>query len=148
MTDQERYYAGLAKRIPDWETINASQKFLEYLAVKDRFTGMTRHDLLMNAFQNMNVEATSAFFEDFKEANGMVDAEVIPAQPVVQEPSEPETRPSRVPRPSARSGQYVMKAEITKFYQDKAMKRLTGTKEEIAKMEARILQAVKEGRVR
>jgi hypothetical protein len=148
MTDQERYYAGLAKRIPDWEAINSSPKFLEYLATKDRFTGLKRHDLLMNAFQNMNVEATSAFFEDFKEANGMVDAEVIPPQPAVQEPSEPETRPGKVPRPTARSGQYVTRADITKFYQDKAMRRLTGTKEEIAKMEARILQAVKEGRVR
>lgn len=63
---RDRYYAGLSGKVADYLEINASQAFLDWLAVTDPFTGAVRNDLLQDAFAKFDVTRTAAIFDAFK----------------------------------------------------------------------------------
>lgn len=49
-----------------WRTINQDPEFIESLQEIEPYSGRTRHELLMDAFNGMDTERTARFFSDFQ----------------------------------------------------------------------------------
>ena len=64
------FYTDLTKEVEDWQIVNKSKEFLGWLAVKDPFTGLTRHTLLEDAHRTLDLDRVAHFFTAFKEDGG------------------------------------------------------------------------------
>lgn len=65
-TSEEALLSSLNKAVPDWETINKDQKWLNWLAEPDPLTGVRRQDLLDDAYQARDSVRVATFFNSWK----------------------------------------------------------------------------------
>ncbi len=158
---RETYVSKLDSVVPDWRTINDDPDFIKWLQTKEKYTGVTKHQLLMNAWNTFNTDATKAFFEDYKKEIGLEDNSDIDNdnedstfrdkpknKKVKNEDIALDNSSDSIPKNATSKKNIISQAEISKFYRDRAMGKFSGTEEEAAKLEAKILRAVQEGRVR
>ena len=139
------YYTRLAEKVPHWDKINNHPAFLKWLDEMDEFSGATRKVLLGAAYNRTDYNTTAKIFNAFLKEKGI---RVRGKQSEDAENIAPDTSGGGTNRNLRSTEGFVARAEIDKFYQDKAHGRLTGTEAEIAKKEARFFQAVREGKVR
>ena len=65
-TAQERFWVALKDTVPDWETINGDQRWLDWLAEYDAVAGKTRQESLDEAGSHLDARRISAMFTTWK----------------------------------------------------------------------------------
>lgn len=149
-TAEDRFWQALNEARPDWEQLNASQQWLQWLAESDPLTGVQRQALLDDAIQKMSVPRTKAMFDA---CFGPMSAG-SPAPAPAPAPSAPDLSPA--PRTVGTvvvstnrddSAPLVSRTEIATFYNDVAAGRYRNRPDDKRAMEAKIAEATKTGRV-
>lgn len=139
-TNARLFYRQLAEEVPDWEEINVSPQFLEWLKQVDPYSGMTKHELLIKAFQEGDAGRVARFFKDFK-------AEVAPEPPA--KPNERNVVPPQgkasSSTPGRVSGKIYKQSDVEEFYRQVALGNIP--KEQAKAKEMDIIKAMREGRV-
>lgn len=144
-TRKALYDAQLEAKVSDWRELNGDKGFIDWLQQVDRYTGATRHQLLMHAYQNFDAETSAKFFNDYKAERG----DVVDSKTRKQNLRMGiDTAGGVVPDTAKTKTGFISRADISQFYRDRAMGKFSGSEEEAAKIESRILQAVKNGKVR
>jgi hypothetical protein len=138
----------LDEQVPNWGTLNTDSRFLAWLAERDVFSGEVKQVLLTKAFQAGDAARVVGFFKAFQE-----DSSGTPT-PGARNPSvdpgtlvAPGTAKSGAGPMDAPGGARVWtQAEISAFYAD--VRRGKVPAERKAQLEADIIRAAAEGRVR
>ena len=144
-TAEEVFFSKLTQLVPDWEEINADQKFLDWLAEEDPVYGVPRQAALNAAHKALDVKRVANVFNTFKALFRQ------PKQSAAPKSVEKQVSPST----SATAGQTVQQEkpvitqeQIQAFYRDVAQNKYRGREAEMARLEAMINEAIAEGRVR
>lgn len=148
---QEIYFTKLANAVPDWEAINVSPGFLEWLGQVDELSGASRQAYLTHAFEALNVDRTTKIFNAYKSTL----AQPAP-QPTVSKQQEVQRQvtpgKSKTPPASANTSDASSKiwtaAEIDEFYRDVRAGNYKTKPQDAARIEAEIDAAAATGRVR
>jgi hypothetical protein len=155
-TDRERVMTMLAQQVPTWQTQNEDPKFLEWLDQVDPYSGQQRGVLLKSAFQSFDGPRVVAFFLGFQNENAVIDPPVPPIAPLANgapqktlesliAPGTPKAGTGSAPDGSGK--RVFTRAEIGKFYADKAAGKYATRKADGDKLEREIFTAQKEGRI-
>lgn len=138
---EEVFFAKLSQLVPDWEQINADQRFLNWLAEADPVYGVPRQVALTAAQQSLDARRAAAVFEAFRKS-----IEPTP-KPKVEKQVAPSTSASSAPVQAPEKPVYTQ-AQIQAFYKDVALGRYRGRESEAARIEKDINEAIAEGRIR
>jgi len=139
-TTMATFQARLSSLVPDWTELNTDSGFLEWLKAVDPFTGKTRHEMLLEAFEARDADRVARFFQAYKDEQQTPKKR--PSQATTLPPSGESYTPSVGRRPQ---GRMWTAQEIKDFYTKKALGKISP--EEASRTEAEILRALKEGRV-
>lgn len=145
LSDRDRFTTGLARLVPDWETLNTDQGFLAWLAEEDPVYGLPRHAALTNAYDNLNVERVASVFNTYKQLVGAPKPKPK-VNPELQRQVAPARSRSAAPPADSQDQRIYTQGEIAQFFDD--WRRGMFTDEEAASFEKVIHAAVAEGRVR
>nr|WP_299241396.1 hypothetical protein [uncultured Halomonas sp.] len=139
---EARFWTRLQQRVPNFQTINGEQAFLDWLGGYDRLRGVERQQLLHEAQQSLDGDRVADIFDEYLQQVKPPQSN-SPAEGVPEDQVQP--RQSRSTQPP--SGQRVWSgAEITQFYRDRAAGKYSD--EEGKRLEADIFSAQQQGRVR
>ena len=142
VTAEQAFFDRLTKLVPDWETINANQAFLAWLAEIDPILGQPRQVALDAAQQTLNADRAAAVFKTF--------AATLPAAPKpnnLDKQVSPKGSASAAPPAPAQPVIYTQQ-QVVDFYNAKRRGEFRGREKEAAQYEAEINLAISEGRVR
>ena len=156
---RQRLYTTITDTIPNWQEINRNPRFLDWLRLRDVYSGAIRQAMLKQAFQGADAPRVIAFFK------GFLDEEVATGQVPAPTP-EPHAAPriAAVPlatlvapgaaRPATGDTQVPVDkpiythAQIATFYNDVRRGAYAGRQEVKDRLEHDIFAAQREGRVR
>lgn len=99
-----------------WRTINQDSEFIDSLQEVEPYSGRTRHELLMDAFNGMDTERTARFFRDF--------------------------RKDKAAAKKTNDGPTVTRQDIKRFYEDVRAGRWDGREEEASAEEIRLIEGL------
>lgn len=145
-TDQERFYAALAQRVPQWESINGNQAWLAWLSEVDPVYGQPRQAALDAAANALDANRVAAIFNAFNELTGK------PVDAKAKETARKQLERQIAPQPASASassqaaGEHWTQADYERAY-DPRIHRQVGP-EKAAQMMAEADKALAEGRVR
>lgn len=131
----------------DWELTNNSEEFLAWLAVADVFSGLTRKQGLMNAFEVNDAARVVNIFKTFKEEDSR--SRPTARAPIVDPATlvAPGTSGSGAPAaPANEAGRIWSEPEIAAFNQRVRKGKISV--EERTLVEKEIMLAAREGRIR
>ena len=150
----------LDRAVPDWQTVNVDPGFITWLGQIDPFSGNTRKSMITDAHTRGDAARTIAFFQAFKNEQTLVDpprgtqlgqtggssppADRLP----LEELAAPGRGPTTPPAPGAPDRRIWTGAEITQFYRRKGRGEWRGREADADRIEADIIAAGREGRVR
>lgn len=140
------FWDSVNKNVPNWMTINAEPKFLDWLGQKDPVSGFVRQDILTNAQNGLDSERVTALFTAF-----MKDSPASQATPVNvnrEVVPEPNGQTNVVTNNDNSDAPVVYRAEIKKYYSDKAIGMYRNRPQAAEAMEKKILAAQKAGTIR
>lgn len=144
ITAEQKFFETLAKLVPHWETLNASDAFLAWLGSEDPVYGAPRQSGLDAAQRSLNANRAAAVFKAFESTQ--------PAAPAPKTNSlEKQVSPRAVATPeptSQANAPMVTQKQITEFYGELSRGKYRGRDEEANRIEQVINQAIAEGRVR
>ena len=137
-TQQERFFAALAQRVPDWREIDSSPEFAEWLQ-----SSRARVTLVKEGMANFDVDAIADIFEQYKAltGKGQTQATAEPARNL-----ERKVAPSRgkSPTPPASTEKRIWtRSEIAQVFRD----RRKYSQKEFDALQREIFSAQREGRV-
>jgi hypothetical protein len=141
VTAEQAFFDRLAKLVPDWETTNANQAFLAWLAEIDPILGQPRQSALDAAQQTLNADRAAAVFKAF-----------TGTQPAAPKPNNldkqvsPKGAATAAPAPA--QPVFYTQQQVVDFYNAKRRGEFRGREQDAARLEAEINQAISEGRVR
>lgn len=140
------FWDEINKNVSDWEEINQSKEFNDWLDEVIPYTTITKRDAIRTAQEQLNYSKAIELFKDFKkhQANKLPDPE---PEPLLDPEKHIEPNNSAVPviqEPPA--GKTYTLAEVKQFYADVAKGKIPADK--ATKMDADILKANQEGRIR
>lgn len=141
-TAEQTFFAQLSKAVPDWEKINADQRFLTWLGEVDPVLGSNRQAALDTAQKNMDANRVAAIFRAFESA--------LPKTPVkpgnnLSKQISPSSVASAAPTPTDKP--ILTQAQVQAYYKDVATGKYRGREAEAAKLESIINQALAENRI-
>lgn len=137
--EQERnnFWNAINTQVPDWEKINKTQGFIDWLQSEDPLTGMPRQHFLSQAQANYDALRVVKFFNEWKRmaAGGQTPAPTNNQANLQQyvAPGSSRTAPPMEPKKKEWTGE-----EIGKFYQDALMGKYRDKPEEKKRIEAEI----------
>ncbi len=151
----------LAQSVPNWQVINRSPEFKNWLRLRNVYTGDVRQNMLNAAYEAADAPKVAAFFKDFLR-EGIATGQMAPAPQQEQPPAprvaavalETLSAPGRA-RPA--SGEFssapadkpiYTRAQIASFYRQVQQGHYAGRETAKAQLEASIFAAQSEGRVR
>jgi len=70
-TSRETFYTTLDGLVPNWEAANADPGFVAWLQNPDPLAGVKRHDLLRQAFEDLDAQRVARFFLAWKQETGI-----------------------------------------------------------------------------
>jgi hypothetical protein len=149
-TTHEKFYAALASRVPDWQTVNETAGFHKWLLSKDPLSGLQRQTLLTDAHDNLDLGRVVSIFETWKRENGVAPAQQAPNKPSNISQLERQIAPGRASGttpPTAPEKKQWTRPEITAFFKDKMTGQYKGREDEAKRLESDIFLAQREGRV-
>ena len=141
----------LGQNVPNWQELNTSQSFLDWLGEIDLLSGVPRQQLLTHAFERNDTNRVIAFFRGFTNPEQTGQAPPVAVSSEALPPNGMETllapnRPASTAATGAQpSGRIWTTAEIQKLSKDKLSGKIS--REYAAKIEAEIHQAAMEGRL-
>lgn len=140
-TLKEQFWVTLATLVPDWEAINASDGWLNWLSEIDPVYGVARQAALEAAFNALSAERVANVFRAYLQTvktpkpesleNQLAPTSVAPALPSAPAPAP-----------------VVTQKFVENFYNDVARGKYAKTPELAAQIEADIQRAAREGRIR
>jgi len=151
-TAVDRFYEGLDSQVPKWRDINQDPAFAEWLKNEDRYTGLTKFELLSTAYNNLNVRLVANMFQDYQGNNEpagktsdsgtgkAVDKSKFVAPGTTKKSGE-------VDKTGSQPQKIYTKSEIDRYYRDVALNRTKYTPEQKAAKEEEFFKAIQENRV-
>lgn len=150
-TAEQVFFNDLAASHPDWEQVNTSQEFADWLQVADPYTGITRQVYLDEARKRLDFEHVSNIFGGFKSTrtntgtsvpNKSQKKEELQQQAVVT-PTKNQHK-----TPTANEPKTFTKADLDKLYVDERMGKYKGPEKqaEFRALEVELLKAITEER--
>jgi len=160
-TRQQQMYDRMDAAVPEWQNINQTQEFIDWLQNVDAFSGRKKHDLLLDAFSRQETNRVLSFFQGFlAEASGLPPIPPSPgnAAPPLAQPGNGSGKPSledfaapgrarSAPQVTAPDKPNYTTAQIAKFMADKRTGKWRGREAEADAIEADIYLAQHEGRI-
>jgi len=141
-TAQDRFYEALTRQVPEWEQINADQRFLQWLGQTDQMTGITRQAYLDDAANRLDLARVAAIFTTFKQ----MAAPAAPVNPGRKSELERQVSPGKSKPAAPESGKRTWtKAEFERAMDPRFTRHMSS--DEVTKLEAELDLAVAEGRV-
>ncbi len=144
---RDNLFAYMDQKVPNWRVINEHESFLAWLDNNDLFSGTSRRQSLMAAFQALDSARVAGIFEKFIEedyANRSASGPTVDPQTLIA-PGVPRGGAGEAPNGS--QGRRVLtEGEIKDFYT--RVRRKQVSPEQYAQFSAEIAAAVAEGRVR
>lgn len=152
-------FAQLDQEVENWRNINVDPEFHEWLDNVDPYTGETRKELMLKAFNQKDAHRVKAFFVNYKKENAAVMPTSADPTPSGQGGMESGSRlelgdyvSPGTPKGGGNAGaprekrQWTSR-EIGAFYSDVQKGRYRSRPEDKARIEADIVAATREGRV-
>lgn len=137
--EQERnnFWNAINTQVPDWEKINGTQGFIDWLQSEDPLTGMNRQHFLSQAQANYDALRVVKFFNEWKR---MAAGGQTPAPTKNQDQLQQYVAPgnSRTAVPMEQKKKEWNGDEIGKFYQDSLMGKYRDKPDEKKRIEAEI----------
>lgn len=162
-TGRRELFITLDQQMPQWRQINKAPQFLAWLRLRNVYTGQIRSDMLKAAVEGAQAPVVLSLFRDFlAEANATgqtapaAQAEHLAPQPAPREPAlslDALTAPGKA-RPASGDGQVPLekptytRAQIAQFYDARRRGAYAGREAEAAALEADIIAANGQGRIR
>ncbi|MFI5397598.1 MAG: hypothetical protein ACHQ9S_18835 [Candidatus Binatia bacterium] len=150
-TLRERVWGQLRNEVPNWETINNAQQFLDWLEIPDIMSGVARRFGLTQAFETGDGTRVVGIFKRFIEEDSRARVTADP-NPPRQAAVDPATllapgapRGTGGEAPNSASGKIWSEQEIDDFYSRARRKKINP--EEQRATEEEIMAAVRDGRV-
>lgn len=151
VTAQERFFADIARDVPDWATTNANADFHTWLLSPDPMTGITRQTYLEDAQRNFNAAQAASIFKEWARISGASPAPQQQAAPnKARSELEKQVAPGRAhsaPPPQGEQKRQWDVTDITKFYRDVASGAFRGRDAERIAMERDLFDAQRDGRI-
>lgn len=141
MTAEEVFFSNLTQAVPDWEQINADERFLGWLAEIDPVYGQPRQAALTAAQQALDVRRVAAIFNTFKSQI---------AKPTKQDSLAKQVSPKNAasaPPPASAEKPVITQQQVQAFYHDLAVGKYRGREAEAKRLEQMINEALAEGRI-
>jgi len=146
VSEKDRFLAGLAQQVPDWETLNTDQGFLGWLQEVDPVYGLPKQVALSNAYESGDVARVATIFNAYKGTIAPKAPRAKSGQQELQRQVAPTRTRSGTPPTNSESEQYFTNQDIEQFYTD--WRRGVYDDAEAAIMEKQIHAAAAEGRIR
>lgn len=150
--------AALDRALPEWRSINTDPNFVAWLNTEDPFSGQRRQDMITRAYESGNAARTLAFFQAYQREHTAVSpspmipptqtapaADRLPLADLAVPGRAPTAAP---PAPGAPQKRIWTTGEISAFYRQAQRGVFRDRPEDYARIEADILAAPLEGRVR
>lgn len=146
-TAKQHFFAQLTQAVPEWQTVNQDQGFIEWLSEADDFSGLKRQQILDAAAERNDVARVAHVFRAYMQQTGQAAQQPSgKQQELARQVSPSKARGSSGNAATETRGKKVWsQAEIGQFYDQLARGRLS--QDEASKIEHEINQAVAEGRV-
>ena len=145
----DNLYSSLDAAVPGWREVNKSQPFLDWLGIRDVYSGYSRQQMLTTAFEAKDAARVVAFFKGYKqeqtvtapktEAGNVVD----PLDTLVA-PGQPSATGAAGAKPQ---GLIWTQADIARFYKAVNTGKFKGREKEKLAYEHDIIAAGQQGRV-
>jgi hypothetical protein len=167
-TAQREIQTALAEKIPDWVAVNRSPEFAHWLSLRNIYTGQVRRQMLNEAYQAANAAVVVQMFKDFL-TEAKATGSTIPTSQRQQDLSAPSPAPAAPRQPAMDLGSLAApgrarpapgqsdvpaekpiytRAQISKNYADRRRGVWAGRDNDWARLEADMIAAGNEGRVR
>lgn len=145
-TQQDVFFNRLTQLVPDWEQVNASQAFLDWLAQADALYGMTRQDALNQAQSQGDVQRVAKVFEAFKAMSAPAKS-ATHVKPLSERVSP---KAATAPAPSATPTEKptITQAQVAAFYHELATGKYRDRPQVAQQLEQMINEALAEGRIK
>ncbi len=148
-SDRRTYFAELGHQVPDWETINVDEGFIEWLSEVDPLSGRPRQDYLGTAFANHDVPRTAALFNTYKQLTAPPASPAKVTPPDLERQVAPGTSKASASSPPNPAAEKVWSmSEIDTFYRAVSKGEYRDNPTEAARIETEIDLAVASGRLR
>lgn len=146
------FWSNLTEFVPNWQQVNDSKEFKEWLMEVDPVTGRARQVFLKEAQDNLDAPRVAEFFELWAQISGS-------NAPIANPTPQPRARPTQLERQVApgkskasapASNQpkvYSRQNDIASFYKAVRQGKYIGREAEKAALEADIVLASQEGRI-
>lgn len=146
---RKSYEDGLTNAVPDWQAINATPEWLNWLKEFDPILGTTRQAAVSQAYDAYDVPRTVAFLKQYLRLQSLVAPALTPAQELALQVTPRATHTGVTPvEAPARASKIWTQEEIGNAYRNQIQGRNRLAPEAWAALEAEISQAAAEGRVR
>lgn len=150
-TARELVYEALAAQINDWQTVNTSQEFLDWLDEHDIFSGQTRKAGLLRAFESNDATRVVGIFRAFLEEDERARStartpRVDPATLIA--PGQPLGGGAPAPTDGNQSRRIWLESEVGDFWALVRKGVYRHKPDEKTAIEAEINRAAAEGRIR
>lgn len=146
---EQKFWADLSGKIPEWQNINNNQDFQSWLLDIDPLTGISRQTYLEDAQANLDANRVAQFFKYWQEVNGKPSVAQT-SRKVSSNQLEKQVVPGRS-RSNANAmpteNQTYSPADIEKFFNAVRKGKYKGRKEERDRIERDIFAAQREGRI-
>lgn len=144
----------LTKAVPDWREVYGLPEFENYLGSQvEAFSGQSYLALFQQANDAWDLNRIAQFFNAFKQATGRVTPSSDPSpaadprESLVAPGQSSSSASSQAPEPGPEAKIWSM-AEVRQFYRDMQRGKYRGREAEAQQIDAAIVQANAEGRVR
>jgi len=143
----ERFFAALARIVPDYEQVNSNPQFHQWLLTPDPMTGIMRQTYLVDAQRSGDVDRVATIFNAWKSLSGTQGQ--TNTRTNVQRELELQQAPGRnLSAPvSEKTGRIWDPREITALYDEKRRGGYAGREAEFKALEQDIFKAQQEGRI-
>lgn len=144
-TERERYLMALDSD-PHigkvWRTINEDPAFIQWLQEPEPFSGISKYQLLMDAWNNMDAQRTIRFFKEYQ-ASRKTDQQKVKAPKVdVRDEELHPPRGQRSMEPRVESQEIITPEMYKKFTMDVIAGKYRGREAEAEKEEQRLLRGL------
>lgn len=136
----------LTEIVPDWKKININPDFMTWLQNPDGYSGRSKHESLLNAYENLNVKLVGNIFKEFKKEFSIPEHKKRkPKNPLEHEIQPKPNKGEKQRLGRKKKGRIYSRADIAKFYRQKTEGKIDPKKAEA--IERDIFLANQEGRI-
>jgi hypothetical protein len=144
VSDKDQFLAKLSAQVPNWETLNTDQGFLNWLAEVDPVYGLPRQVALTNAYESLDASRTAVIFNQYQ--GKVAPTQQKPSQQLQSQVAPTRSRSSPAPATSAGDKPIYTQDQIADFYNEWIKGHLDSAEAE--RIEKDINAAYSEGRIR